>query len=285
VDKKDYSDFLKQISRLTARPSLFEPGEPHFWDDPHISRSMLEAHLDPTHEAASRKHKTIDEQVKHLLSSGVLKPGDRLLDLGCGPGLYASRLAARGVRVTGIDISKRSLKYAIAQARKQKLDIEYRLQNFLDIDYSGEYDAVMQIYGELNVFSDIKLNDLLRKLHRALVPGGLLIFDVTTRVLRLRAGLKNGWYFSNRGFWRSGRHLVLEQGFDYPGENVWLDRYIVIDNDGIKMYHNWFHDYDLKTVRQVLKKAGFTIKHAWNDLAGRPYKAGGDWITIVAGKR
>jgi SAM-dependent methyltransferase len=285
VDKKDYTDFLKQISRLTVKPSLFEPGEPYFWDDPHISKSMLQAHLNPENDLASRKHNTIDKEVNHLLSSGILKPGDRLLDLGCGPGLYASRFAAKGIKVTGIDISRRSLNYANAQARKLKLDIEYRLLNFFELDFSAEFNAIVQTAGELNTFSDVKLNELLGKLHRALLPDGLLIFDVTTRSLRLRESLKNGWYFSSRGFWRSGRHLVLQQGFDYPEENVWLDRYIVIDSDGVKAYHNWFHDYDLKTIRQVLMKAGFVTKYSWNDLAGTPYKAGGDWIAIVARKR
>ena len=45
-------DFIKQY---TVKPALFEPVETKFWDDPHISKSMLEAHLDPNHDAASRK--------------------------------------------------------------------------------------------------------------------------------------------------------------------------------------------------------------------------------------
>jgi len=282
---QDYNRILAAIAQYSVKPPLFEPGEPLFWDDPHISRGMLEAHLNPDNDLASRKHKTIDKEVEYLISSGVLKQGDRLLDLGCGPGLYAGRLAVKGVKVTGIDISERSLNYAIAQARKDKLDIEYRLLNFFDIDYSAEFNAVIQTNGELNTFSDDRLNKLLGILHRALLPNGLLIFDVTTRPLRLKEGLKNGWYFGDGGFWRSGRHLVLEQGYDYPEKNTWLDRYIVIDNGGVKVYHNWFHDYDLKTIRRVLENAGFELIHTWNDLTGTPYREGGDWIAIVARKR
>jgi SAM-dependent methyltransferase len=282
---QDYNRILTTISQYSVRPPLFEPGEPLFWDDPHISRGMLEAHLNPDNDLASRKHKTIDKEVEYLISSGVLKQGDRLLDLGCGPGLYAGRLAVKGVKVTGIDISERSLNYAIAQARKDKLDIEYRLSNFFDIDYMAEFEAVMQTNGELNTFSDERLNELLGILFRALLPAGLLIFDVTTRSLRLKEGLKNCWYSSDGGFWRSGRHLVMEQGYDYPEKNIWLDRYIVIDNDGVKVYNNWFHDYDLKTIRRVLENAGFELIHTWNDLNGTPYHEGGDWIAIVARKR
>ncbi len=280
-----YTDFLKSISQYSAKPPLFQPGEKLFWDDPHISKSMLEAHLNPDNDAASRRPVTIDKEVSNLISSGALKPGYKILDLGCGPGLYASRLAEKGIKVTGVDISESSLNYAIAQSKEKGLDIEYRLLNFFGIDYSCEFDAVMQITGELNVFSDEMRDRLLSMLNKALKPGGVLVFDITTRACRKKYGLKNSWYVSDDGFWRPNRHLVLTQGFDYPEDNVWLDRYIVIDDNNIKIYHNWFHDYDLETIRQVLSRAGFELINTWNDLAGTPYQEGGEWIAIVAGKR
>ncbi len=283
--KQDYQDFLSKIAQYSAKPPLFEPGETLFWDDPHISRGMLEAHLNPDNDLASRRPSTIDKEVQHLVSSGTLKPGFKILDLGCGPGLYAGRLAEKGIKVTGVDISERSLNYAIAQTKEKGLDIEYPLLNFFDIDYSSEFDAVVQITGELNVFSDEMRDRLLAILYKALKPGGVLVFDITTRETRIKWGLKNSWYVSEGGFWRSGRHLVLQQGFDYPEDNVWLDRYIIIYENSIKKYHNWFHDYDLEAIRSVLQKAGFALVHAWNDLTGTPYQEGGDWIAIVAGRR
>jgi len=89
-----------ELFQYAVKPPFFKPGEARFWDDPHISKSMLEAHLDPDSDAASRKHATINKEVEHLVSSGWLKPGDRVLDLGCGPGLYASRLSEKGLRLT-----------------------------------------------------------------------------------------------------------------------------------------------------------------------------------------
>jgi 2-polyprenyl-3-methyl-5-hydroxy-6-metoxy-1,4-benzoquinol methylase len=103
---------ISEIVKSSGKPRLFEPGEPSFWDDPHISKGMLAAHLDPESDAASRRHVTIDKDVENLLSSGFLKPGYRVLDLGCGPGLYCSRLARKGLKMTGVDISERSLDYA-----------------------------------------------------------------------------------------------------------------------------------------------------------------------------
>ena len=272
---------INTVLEHTGKPPLYEPGEPRFWDDPHISKGMLEAHLNPDNDAASRKHASIDREVEHLVSSGMLKPADRILDLGCGPGLYSVRLAARGMKVTGVDISQRSLDYAIAQSKEKGLDIEFRLINFFDIDYLQKFDAVIQTNGELNTFSDEKRDRLLALLHRALKPGGLLIFDVTTRNTRVKYGEKNGWYTADGGFWRPDKHLVLTQGYDYPEENAWLNQYIIIDSDSVKTYNIWFHDYDLDTIRQVLQNAGFELIYTWNDLTGAPYREGGDWIALV----
>ena len=77
---------LSQLIALQERPAPFTPGEPLFWDDPHISAQMLEFHLNPEVEAASRKPETIDRSVQWLIAALGLEPGDTLLDLGCGPG-------------------------------------------------------------------------------------------------------------------------------------------------------------------------------------------------------
>ena len=245
---------------------------------------MLQAHLSQEHEAASRKTEAIDAQVEHLTFTGILKEGDRILDLGCGPGLYASRLCRKGLKVTGVDFSRRSIEFAIAYAVENSLDIDYRLTDFFSIDYSGEFDAVMQIYGEINTFSDKKLGEFLAMIKKALKPEGLFIFDATTRVMRKKEGAGNRWYLFDGGFWRPDKHLFLEEGYDYPEENVWLDQYIIIDETGVTVYRNWFRDYSLKTIRNVLENAGFSIIQVWNDLDGTPYDEDGDWLAVVAKK-
>jgi SAM-dependent methyltransferase len=275
---------LTDILKADQKPPLFEPGEPHFWDDPYISQSMLKAHLDPGHDLASRKPKTIAKTVEHLLKSGIIKPGFRILDLGCGPGLYAERFSRAGVTVVGLDFSQRSLDYAVQQAQKFGLAIEYRCQSFLTMDYTAEFDAVLQVYGELNVFSDEKRDLLLSKIHQALKRDGLLIFDLTTRKLRAKFGLRNGWQACDGGFWRPGPHLVLGQGFDYPEADVWLDQYLVIDEQGCHIYRNWFHDYSLETIKLVLEQAGFAVVRCWGDLTGSEYSGDGEWIALAARK-
>lgn len=52
------------------------------------------------------------QEVDHLVRALSLRPGDRVLDVGCGPGRHAHELAVRGIAVHGVDISERFLELA-----------------------------------------------------------------------------------------------------------------------------------------------------------------------------
>jgi len=110
-------------------------------------------------------------------------------------------------------------------------------------------------------------------------------WTAATRLHRQCHGLKNSWYLSDGGFWRLGPHLVLEQGFDYPEERVYLDQYIVVDARGIvTVYRNWFQDYTTQTIAMELKSSGFHVQGLWGDLCGTPLSDHTEWIGVVAQK-
>jgi SAM-dependent methyltransferase len=276
---------VTRLQQLIEPPPLFEPGEPLFWDDPHISAQMLAFHLDPDTDIASRIPETINHTVNWLAAYLEWQRGNTVLDLGCGPGLYAIRLAERGLNVTGIDFSQRSIDYARKAAAERDLSIDYRYQNYLTLDEPPIYDAALLIYGDLCPLAPAQRDTLLDNVYRALKPGGHLVFDVTTRLHRARHGLQNRWYAVESGFWKPGPHLVLEQGFDYPDHDTYLDQYVVVEADGtISVYRNWFLDYALDTILPVIQAPGFTVRGYWNDLTGTPYTPDTEWIGIVAQK-
>lgn len=63
------------FKEFLQKPEPFTTGEELFWDDPHISKGMLEAHLNPTIDAASRRPVTIENTVKNLCETMNLKSG------------------------------------------------------------------------------------------------------------------------------------------------------------------------------------------------------------------
>ncbi|MFZ5644896.1 MAG: class I SAM-dependent methyltransferase [Bacillota bacterium] len=277
---------LQKIIISMNKPHIFQPGDFCFWTDEYISKQMLKAHLNPDIDAASRKLENIEQTVRFWLKNKLINPGDKVLDLGCGPGLYTERLAATGVQIVGIDQSEISLNYAIKQANNKHLSIEYRHMNFLDLNEKERYDAIIQVFGEFCTLSNADRDLFLANIFQALKPDGLFIMDVSTRKLRMKDGLKNNWYVSEGGFWSPGRHLVLEMGFDYPESDTWLDQYIVVNEFGVTtIYRAWFHDYSLNKLISVVEKANFRVETVWGDLTGRPYDENSNWIAVALRKK
>jgi SAM-dependent methyltransferase len=276
---------IPQLIDLQQKPAPFTPGEPLFWDDPHISAQMLKVHLDPNIEAASRKPETIDRSVQWLSETLGLRAGASLLDLGCGPGLYASCFARAGFHATGVDYSHRSIEYAKNHARENGLKITYRYQNYLELEDENVYDAAFLIYGDFCPLAPEQRATLLTNIHRALKPKGHFVLDVSTREHRRKHGNRNAWYAAESGFWKPGPHLVLEEGFDYPEGSIWLDQYTVIEADGkISVYRNWFQDYTPETITAELERGGFSTESLWGDLTGQPYTLESEWIGVIARK-
>ena len=279
-------NIISQLIHLQQKPAPFEPGEPLFWNDLHISTQMLKVHLDPDIEAASRRPETIDHSVQWIMETLTLKTGDTVLDLGCGPGLYASRFARAGLQVTGVDYSHRSIDYASLYARENNLNIQYRYQNYLELDDENLYDAILLIYGDFCPLDPKQRATLMKNVSRALKPGGRFVLDVTTREHRKKNGNKNNWYAVKSGFWKPGPHLVLEEGFDYPEQSIWLDQYTVIEGGGeVSVYRNWFQDYTPETITGELDQGGFSVESLWGNLTGLQYTPDSEWIGIVASNK
>jgi 2-polyprenyl-3-methyl-5-hydroxy-6-metoxy-1,4-benzoquinol methylase len=273
------------LQSLTQKPPAFAPSDAPFWEDAYISQSMLAAHLDPHTDAASRRPETIEQSVAFLARQLALPAGSAVLDLGCGPGLYTQRLARLGYQVTGIDFSRNSLAYARAAAAREGLAVEYIQQNYLQLDLSEQFDAITLIYYDLGVFAPDQRADLLRRIARALKPGGFFVFDVVTGRQRPPAAHTASWRLEDNGFWRPGECLVLEQTFAYPEERAFLDQYLVVTADGsITPYHVWQQHFDVAAVDAMLAGCGLERAGLWSDLCGAPYSPETPALGIAARK-
>ncbi len=273
---------LELLLNSEKKPDQNVTNEEPFWDDPHISQQMLEAHLNSEWDAASYNHKTIDKIVEWLVKRLNLKENSKILDLGCGPGLYCTRFSQRGLDVVGMDYSSNSISYAKTYADTNGLNIQYIYQDYITMDYSDEFDAIFLIYCDLGALTDSKRDLLLEKINKALKPDGIFVFDVFTRY-NWEQKSKRDWYLSESGFWRPYPHLVLEQTFEYEEENVYLRQYIIIDSKGeVSTYNLRDHYYSKQTVLQLMKKHGYQVQDIWSDLTGKTYEENTKCLGVAA---
>ena len=273
---------LDDLFIAAGRPDLYVPGG-ELWNDPHIAKGMLQAHLAPDTDAASYRPEKMEAICGFLPRALGLKPGDSAVDLGCGPGLYCARLAALGYSMTGIDRSENSIRYA--QAHESDLE-EYRLASYLEPFGEARYDAALMIWHDYGVLSPENRRLLLQNIRCALKPGGRFAFDVPT-MAAYRQRMEEStpkWYASDGGFWRPGRHFVLQETFFYPEQSALCDLYIVLDEDGTQVYRNWQTFFTPETIQRELEDVGFRVEQTLSSLQGGDYDTASSEMGVICQK-
>jgi cyclopropane-fatty-acyl-phospholipid synthase len=103
-----------------------------------------------------------------------LRRGDHLLEVGCGWGGMLRYAARRGVRVTGITLSRDQHAYVQRLIEDEKLDAEVHYQDFFTFEPGRTYDGVSSM-GVIEDLSDYRR--VLRRLERLVAPGKRVYFD------------------------------------------------------------------------------------------------------------
>lgn len=236
-----------RIGDLARRPA---PGEATGldkipWHEPEFSRRMLAEHLSQAHDWASRRTEIVCRQVDYLASL-LPERGGRVLDLGCGPGLYAHRLAQRGHGCIGIDISPAAIDYAVSRAADDHLKIDYRLDDVRAGLPDGPFDLVLLLFGELNTFPRRDARALLSAAIARLAPGGRVVVELSTlEALREKGEKKPSWRALGAGLFSETPHILLEESRWNAAERSAATLYWVVGADGrVQGYGETLHAYD-----------------------------------------
>lgn len=142
---------------------------------------MLAFHLDGTVDLSSRTTGTISRSLRWLTGPLGVGAGTRVLDLGCGPGLYSNALAAAGALVAGVDFSERSLRHAEITAPAGPGRVTYVHGDYLDVPIPGAFDVALMIFCDLCdlcALSPVQRGRLLERVAVLLAPGGRFVLDV-----------------------------------------------------------------------------------------------------------
>ena len=249
---------ISEIINSSSKPAIYEKGTAVMWTDEYISKQLLKIHLDTNIDLASRRTSTIKNTTNWILEN-VSKKQLNILDLGCGPGLYAELLAEKGHEVTGVDFSQHSIEYARMNARKKNLNIDYSNKNYLELDLEeNKFDLVIMIYTDFGVLLPTERNVLLNLVSKTLKPGGLFIFDVINdKNIEMKTTPKN-WEAVKKGFWKEKPYIVLSDSFLYKKEKVILYQHIVLDeNNHTDIYRFWTHHFSHSDLKEILAKNNF----------------------------
>jgi len=276
---------MNEIFEHLQAPNIFESSPHNYWTNSLMTNMILQAHLDQDNPGGSRNNSFINKSINFIKQIKPPSNVKKVADLGCGPGLYCEKLAYQGYKVTGYDISENSLRYAKKIAEENKLDIEYRQEDILNINSTNEYDVVLLIY---YIYGSMKLEErkkILRKIYNSLKKGGVLILDVSSENSLQNFTEEQIWSFSKTNNPLSKQpYIAFRQALNYPDSVTLEQTTLLFQKNKPITFYIWNKSFTKNNLIEETNDIGFKTKGVYSDVSGEVYNPNSTEIAIVLEK-
>ena len=284
---------MKPASLFSVLESANEKPEPfsvytakELWTDEHTSAQMLAYHLNGDIDVSSRRTSFIDNSVRWMTGRFGLTGSSRIIDFGCGPGLYTSRFARLGADVQGIDFSSRSIAYAREQAAQNDLEISYVEADYLEYRPEGNFDLITMIMCDFCALSPTQRAAMLEKFSGILSDRGRVVLDVYS-LAAFADKTEQSTYEKNQldGFWSADPYYTFVTSFKYADDKISLDKYTIVESDRQREVYNWLQYFSPESLEREAHAAGLAIDEICGNAAGSHYDAGAAEFAVVLKRR
>ncbi|MBE2904572.1 class I SAM-dependent methyltransferase [Anoxybacillus sp. FSL W8-0104] len=211
--------------------------------------------------------------------------GKRLLDLGCGTGELAIRLAEKGFDATGVDLSEQMLTIAQMKAEERGVHVLFYQQDMRHFGPFEPFDTIVIFCDSLNyLLEDEDVITTFSRVYDQLRPGGLFLFDVHSL-------FKMEHIFLQKETFASNDEQVSYIWNCYPGSRPYsveheLTFFVQLE-EGVYERVDEIHvqrTYDVAQYETWLKDAGFRLLHVWADFTEQQPTNESERIFFVAQK-
>ncbi|RUW19885.1 class I SAM-dependent methyltransferase [Mesorhizobium sp. M1E.F.Ca.ET.041.01.1.1] len=246
----------------------------------HPSSSDIETHFSDDYlhfgDLVNSPEKS-DREVRAIWELLSLREGSSVLELGCGYGRISNRLAEKGARVTGLDMSAILLKKAEADATERRVAVEYILGDMRSLPWRDRFDAAFLWYTTFGYFDEADNERVLHEAASSLRKGGRLLIDQLNRFAVLRD--------------KSPTHDIVQHNddlrIDITNYDALADRQnterIVVRNGCVRRTRLSVRHYGFSEYVRMLRSAGFETVKAYG-LEGGDFTPYGPRLLVVAYK-
>jgi 2-polyprenyl-3-methyl-5-hydroxy-6-metoxy-1,4-benzoquinol methylase len=201
-----------------------------------------------------------------------------ILDLYCGYGRHAIELAKQGFSVTGIDATQAFLDIATQKALEEQVPITFRLCDMRELDYSADFDAVINMFAAFGYFTDEENAEVLQRVARALRPGGLFLIDLLNREWMVHNNLNRYWRHP------SGEY-VLSYKVELQHGVVTMKRVLINQVTETKTQYEFvLRAYSLPEMEAILGKSNLKVRATYGGFDCRHYDSEAPRMIILAQK-
>lgn len=257
-------------ARTRSGPDAAASSGPRPWWDGYFDREFIRLYSPFLPPARSRR------EVAGILSMLALPSGSRVLDLACGWGRHAIRLAGAGLAVTGLDFSETLLRSARQRAERAGVEVEWVRADMRDLAWESEFDAVLSLFSSLGYFASAEEDlHVLMAVQRALRPGGAFLLETMHRDHIARE-------FTARDWWETE-----------DGATVWVEREFDAVAGVVREHWRWTrdgkvgrkqHQLRARTVGEwiaLLGDAGLHVEEAFADWNGTPFSHQSEQLILL----
>lgn len=214
-----------------------------------------------------------------IVSALDLEAGDDVLDLACGTGRHAVELAARGIKVTGIDFNGTTLETARAAATARDVRLRLIERDMRCLRFRDEFDAAYCFWTSFGYFED-ETHDLVvaKRIAEALRPGGRFLLDVGATETLLPVFRQRRWDCLDEA--RTHR-LLQETRWDFETSRIETE-WTFIEDGNIRTCRSSVRLYSYRELCDLLREAGFRAFEGFDTLTGEPFTLGSSRLSLVA---
>ena len=218
------------------------------------------------------------DQTDRIEEALALEPRSSVVDVPCGTGRIAIELAARGYRVTGVDLVQRFLEEGQRQAADRRVDVEFRHGDMREPVAEGEtYDAAICFWGSFGYFDHAGNLAQARAACAALRPGGRYLLDLAT-VETVAAHFRPRHWFASGGV-----TVTIENALAVGTSRIETDWTFHRPDRPPQTRHTSVRLYTLHELTELLREAGFAAFEARDDALD-PFELGAERLWLVATK-
>ena len=182
-----------------------------------------------------------------------LERGATILDVGCGLGLHAVELSARGYLVVGLDLSLPMLSRAADEAQDRGLKINFLHGDMREMTFDGAFDAVLCWGTTLGYFDDELNKRVIERFYQALRPGGMLLIDVVNRDYVVRSQPNLVWFEGD------GCVCMEETQYNFIKARLEVKRTVILDDGRQRENYYSIRLYAFHELGQLLHQQGFRV--------------------------
>jgi SAM-dependent methyltransferase len=214
-------------------------------------------------------------EAEFLVRELALKNGQSVLDVPCGNGRLSVALAAKGLQVSGVDLSSELLK----DARAAGPNIKWNERDMRRLAGLGPFDAAFCFGNSFGYFDDSGNTEFLRSVASVLKPGGRFALEThfaAESVLCQPLGKR--WYPFD------GLLFLHDSNYD-PKTGILTSDYILIKDGREERRQARYRVFFYRELVQWLADVGLAVRSAYGSLAGEPFRLGSSGLWVIAERK